>query len=128
MTTPSPERIGSPIRVNSDGHNHSRFLAGVADRVGGSRRHDHRLIEQLEVLTSGNDLVGGLDERKVRVVRHHGFRERRELHALVPKFVNLFHDLVDRSLAAIEDGTQLDRRGFHNSHGISLDRRSQPLL
>jgi hypothetical protein len=60
------------------------------------------------VLTSGNDLVGGLDEREVRIVRHHGFRERGELHTLLPQFVDLSHDLVDRSLAAVEDGTQLD--------------------
>ena len=65
---------------------------------------------------SGNDLVGGLDERKVRVVRHHGLRERGELHPLLAKLVDLPHDLFDRSLAAIEDGTQLDRGGFNDSH------------
>ena len=83
------------------------------------------------MLTSGNDLVGGLDERKVWVVRHDGFRERGELHALLPKFVDLLHDFVDRALAAIEDGTQLDRRGFHSSHGMLigwLRLRSRPLL
>ena len=106
--------------VDADGHDDSRLFAGFADGIGGRRRHRHRLIEQLEVLTSANDLVGGLDERKVRVVRHHGFRERGELHALLPEFVDLSHDLVDRSLAAIENGTQLDRRGFHGSHRVVL--------
>jgi hypothetical protein len=37
---------------------------------------------------SGNDLVSRLDERKVRVVRHHCFRERDELHAA--------HQLLER--------------------------------
>jgi len=42
------------------------------------------------------------------VVRHHGLRERGELHPLLAKLVDLPRDLFDRSLAAIEDGTQLD--------------------
>jgi hypothetical protein len=106
--------------VDADGHHNSRLFARLADGVGGRRRHRHRLIEQLEVLTSGNDLVGGLDERKVRVVRHHGLRERGELHPLSAKLVDLPHDLIDRSLAAIQDGTQLDPRGFNDSHGSLL--------
>jgi hypothetical protein len=64
------------------------------------------------VLASANDLVGGLEKRKVRVVGHHGLREGRELHALLAKLVDLAHDLVDGSLAAIEDRTQLHRGGF----------------
>jgi len=42
------------------------------------------------------------------VVRHPGLRERGELHPLLAKLVDLPRDLFDRSLAAIEDGTQLD--------------------
>ena len=49
--------------VDADGHNNSRLLASLADGVGGGRRHRHRLVEQLQVLTSGNDLVGGLEEK-----------------------------------------------------------------
>ena len=69
--------------VDADGHHDSRLFAGVADGIGGGRRHRHGLIEQLEVLAAADDLIGGLDERKVRVVGHHGFRKRGELHAFV---------------------------------------------
>ena len=48
--------------VDADGHNNSRLFAGVADGIGGRRRHRHGLVEQLEVLASGNDLIWGLDE------------------------------------------------------------------
>ena len=84
--------------------------------MGRWRRHRHGLIEQLQVFTSANDLVGGLDERKVGVVRHHGLRERRKLHALLAKLVDPSHDLFYGALAAIEDGTQLDRGGFNDFH------------
>jgi hypothetical protein len=80
------------------------------------RRHRHRLVEQLQVLTADNDLVGGLDEREVRVVRHDSLRKRGELHPLLAKLVDLPHDLFDRSLAVIEDRTQLDPGGFDNPH------------
>jgi hypothetical protein len=101
--------------VDADGHDDSRLLLRVADGIGSRRWYRYRLIEQLEVLTSGNDLVARLDERKVRVLGHHGFWKRGKLHSLLPEFLDLAHDLVDRSLAAIEDGTQLDCRGSYNS-------------
>src|SRR6266496_3618371 len=112
---------GSAITlVDADGHYNSRLSASLADGVGGGRRHRHRLIEQLEVLTSVSDLVGGLDERKVRVVRYHGFWEGGELYPLLAKLVDLPHDLFHRSLAAIQDGTHLDPRGFNDSHSNLL--------
>ena len=50
---------------------------------------------------SGNDLVSRLDERKVRVVRHHCFRERDELHAA--------HQLLERfSLVDVPDARAAD--------------------
>jgi hypothetical protein len=45
--------------VDADGYHDPRLLARVADCVGRSRRHHHGLIEQLQVLTSADDLVGG---------------------------------------------------------------------
>jgi len=68
------------------------------------------------MLPSADHLVGGLDERQIRVVRHHGLREGGELHALSTKVVDLSHDLGDRSLAAIQDGTQLDCGRPDRSH------------
>src|SRR4029453_9377084 len=54
------------------------------------------------------------------------FRERCELHTFLPQFVNRAHDLVDRALAAVEDGTQLHRGGFHGLHGLTLQPGSPP--
>jgi hypothetical protein len=45
-----------------------------------------------------------------RLVEHH------ELYPLLPKFMDLPQDLVNRSLAAIEDGTPLDCGSFDESH------------
>ena len=42
--------------------------------------------------------------------------KRGELHGPLAKFTDLSHDLVDGSLAAIEDRAQLHRGRFHNSH------------
>ena len=50
--------------VDADGHDNSRLLASFADGVDGRRRHRHRLVEQLQVLTSGNDLEGGWTNEK----------------------------------------------------------------
>src|SRR5258707_1205737 len=55
-----------------------------------------------------------------RKTGHHRLREGRELHPLLAKLVDLAHDLVDGSLAAIEHGTQLDRGSLHNFHGHLL--------
>ena len=43
--------------VDADRRDDARLLARVADGVGGSRRHRHRLIEQLEVLAASSDLI-----------------------------------------------------------------------
>jgi hypothetical protein len=53
--------------------------------------------------------------RRQDTVSHDGLRECGELHSLLAKRVDLPHDLFDRSLAAIEDRTQLDRGGFNGS-------------
>jgi hypothetical protein len=70
--------------VDADGCHHPRLLARVADGVGRGGWHRHGMIEQLQVLASANDLVGGLEKRKILVVTHHGLRERRELHPCWP--------------------------------------------
>jgi len=80
------------------------------------RTIEQALVEQLPVLRSDDGLVRGLYERKVRVARHHGLWERGELHVLLAQLVDPPHNLLDRSLAAIEDRTQLDRGGFDDSH------------
>src|SRR5258705_5599197 len=102
--------------VNADGDDHLRLSARIADGMGRGRWDRHGLIEQFHVLASANDLVGGLKKRKIRIVRHHGLTEGRELHPLLAKLVDLAHDLFDGSLTAIEDRTQLNRGGFTNSH------------
>jgi hypothetical protein len=38
------------------------------------------------------------------------------LHPLLAELENLSHDLFDRSLAAIQHGTQLDRGGLNDFH------------
>ena len=50
--------------VDADGHDNSRLFASFADGVGGRRGHRHRLIEQLQMLTSGDDLVGAWTNEK----------------------------------------------------------------
>ena len=50
-------------------------------------------------------------------------KKRGELHPLLAKLVDLPHDLFDRSLAAVQDGTQLDRGSFDDSHCNLLERR-----
>ena len=72
--------------------------ACVADCVRRRRRHGHRLIEQTAVLTAANELVAGLQKRKIGVVRHNRFGKRRELHALLAEFVNRPDDLVPSRL------------------------------
>ena len=84
-------------------------MASVAERW-----HGHCLVKQLQILTAAKNLIAGLNDRKVRIVRHHGLRERGELYPLLAKLMNLPHDLFNRSLAAIEDGTQLNCAGFNN--------------
>src|SRR5215207_7025979 len=102
--------------VHADGHDDSRLPGGIADGVRGGGRHRHGLVEQLQLLGSDDFLDRGLDPRKVRVVRHHGLRERGELYPLPAEFVNLPHDLFDRPLTAIEHWAQLDCGGFDDSH------------
>ena len=68
-------------------------LAGFADRVGGGRRHGHRLLEQPEVLRG--HLERALHEGKVRVVRHDRLGKGRELHSSPAELGDLPHDLVD---------------------------------
>src|SRR5207302_8200690 len=91
----SPSRSLTPMDTTTPACLHASLMAWVA---GDGARHG--LIEQLQVFTSANDLVGGLDERKVGVVRHHGLRERRKLHALLAKLVDPSHDLFYGALAA----------------------------
>jgi hypothetical protein len=82
----------------------------------------------ISFMMSGVPTTIGGSEARVRLVPSagHGFREGGELHSLSTKFVDLSHDLVDRSLAAIENGTQLDRCRFDSSHRILLVRRVKP--
>jgi hypothetical protein len=68
--------------VDANRRDDARLLASLADRGDGRRRHGDGLLQQLQVLASGNDLVGRLYEGKIRVVRHHGFGKRRELDAV----------------------------------------------
>ena len=85
------------------------------------------MLEGYDALTACNDLVGGLDEREVRVVRHDGLRKRGELHHLLTKLVDRPHDLFDGSLAAIKDRTQLGPGGFNDSHCNLLVSLESPL-
>src|SRR6185436_10180511 len=48
--------------VDADRHDDARLLASLADRVDGRRRHSDGLLQQLQVLASGNDLVSRLYE------------------------------------------------------------------
>src|SRR5260370_1863423 len=108
--------------IDANRHNNPCLLARFTDGLGGRRRNRYRLIDQLQVLASGKDLVGGLDEGEIRVIRHNGLGKRDELHALLAKFLDFLHDLVDRALAAIKDWTQLHCCCFHNFHHTLLYR------
>src|SRR5215470_7316422 len=77
-----------PFRHGSQYQN-ARLPGSVADRVGGGRRRRRRLVEQLPLLRSDDVLQGGLDKRKVRVVRRHCLRERGELRPLPAKLLDL---------------------------------------
>jgi hypothetical protein len=102
--------------VDADRHDDRARPARLADRLGGGRGHGHRLVEQLQVLAPGDDLERGLDEREVRVVRDHGFREGREAHAVAGELVDRPDHLLDRSLAAVEHRAQLHRGRAHRRH------------
>src|SRR5258705_5503783 len=65
--------------VDADGDDHLRLSARIADGVGRGRWHRHGLIEQFHVLASANDLIGGLEKRKIWIVRHACLMEGREL-------------------------------------------------
>jgi len=63
------------------------------------------------------DLKGALQEREVRVVRHHRLRERRELHTSTAELGDLLHDFVEGSFAAVQRRTDLHGSGSDYGHG-----------
>src|SRR5262249_9459379 len=98
-----------------------RLPSGFTDSFGGRRRDRNPLLEQLPVLSTDDVLQGTLDERKIRVVGNHSFRERGKLYTLLAEFVDLPHNFFNRPLAAVEDWTDLDCSGFNNGpHRILL--------
>ena len=103
--------------VDANGHDDSCLLTGVTDGVRGIRRHGHCLIKQPMVFSA--HFVRPLDERKVRVIRHHGFRKGGELYALATEGQDLPADFLDSPLAAVEHRTQLDGGGFDRGHPVS---------
>jgi hypothetical protein len=54
------------------------------------------------MFSSGSDLVGSLNERKIWVVGYDRFGESGKLDALFAQLKNLFHDFPDGTLAAIQ--------------------------
>jgi len=68
----------------------------------------------------GSHFEGRLHVRKIRVVRHDGFREHGKLHALLCELKNFFDDFADGALTAVKDGTDLYGGGFYESHGADL--------
>jgi len=82
----------------------------------------------LQELTATKNLIAGLHDRKVRVVRNNGFRKSRELHPLLAQLVDFVDDLIDCPLTAIQDGIQLDCCGFNNSHCTLLSPRCSAAL
>jgi hypothetical protein len=107
--------------VDADRHHHPRLARSLADRVGCGRRYRHGLLEQSEMLDSGQKLNARLHRGKIRVVRHDGFRERRELHALLTEFEDLLHHLFDGGLTVVEYRTDLNCSGFDDFHYKLLD-------
>jgi hypothetical protein len=107
------ERSGRTTIFSSSAMSSGRLLL---DRVGRRqspsplhRRDQNKLIAWFEGRiyhpTVSCVLTGCLTFRDKRIVMHHGFRERGELHPLLPELMNFPHDLFDRPLATIEDGT-----------------------
>ncbi|MNY17867.1 hypothetical protein D3C86_1512120 [compost metagenome] len=104
--------------VDADGHDHARLPGRSADGIGGGRRHGDRLVQQLEVF--GGHFERRLHVGKVRVVRHDGFREHGELHALLAEFENLLHHFVDGAFTAVKNRADLYGGGFDEGHGGDL--------
>ncbi|MNP29503.1 hypothetical protein D3C76_1225300 [compost metagenome] len=100
--------------VDADGDDHSCLFAGLTDRQCGGGRHGDRLIEQFEVLCAHGKRR--LHKRKIRVVRHHRFREHGELHALSTEGDDLLADLVHGAFAAVKHRADLYGGCANNGH------------
>jgi hypothetical protein len=100
--------------VDADRHHHPRLLAGLADGEGRVRRYGDRLIEQAVVFLT--DFVGRLHEGEIGIVRNHRLREGGELHALAAEGGNLFADLANGALTAVEHGAELNSGGLDHFH------------
>lgn len=107
--------------IDADGHHHAGLSGGGADGLGSSRRDSDGLIQQFQVFS--RHFERRLNEREVRVVRHDGFREHGELHALLTEFENLLHHFIDGAFTAVKNGTDLNGGGFYEGHGGDLSEK-----
>lgn len=100
--------------VDTDRYDHACRTGGLGDRVDRRRRDRHGLVEEPQVLRS--HLEGALDEREVRVVGDHRFRERRELHVAACQLRDLADHLFHGALATVKDGAELHCGGADYVH------------
>ncbi|MNL53896.1 hypothetical protein D3C87_1771820 [compost metagenome] len=91
--------------IDANRNDHARLLARLTNGQRGGGRNGNGLIQQLEVLCTHCECR--LHKGKIRVVRHHGFRENGELHALSTEGDDLLADLVDGAFAAVKHRADL---------------------
>ena len=100
--------------VHADRHDHVRLARGRADRIGFRRRNGHRFVQEAQVFLALHE--GRLDEREIRIVGNHRFREGRELDAFFAQLSDFLDDFFDGPGTAVQHGTDLDGGGFYDGH------------
>ena len=102
--------------VDADRHHHAGLACRLGNRIRCGGRNSDCLLQQSQVLFSGQQFNARLDGGEVRVVRHHGFRKGCELHALLAEFADLASDLFDGGFPAVKHGADLHCGGFDAGH------------
>ena len=95
--------------VDADAGHDTGFAARCTYLPSDIRGHDDCLLKQAQMLLAHGE--GRLHKRKVRVVRHHSFREHRELNVLATQVQERVTQFGDRGFTGIQHRTELNGCG-----------------